>query len=160
MTCCCSCCCSCCCCCVAPCWMALLRHGRGLRVGRRLEGMLLLLRGDWLEVRLRCGLALEKVHWRGRSLLGLGRERWRRRLQLMHVGVLLLQLRQRRLVEGMVLQLRGRRSVLAEAAGLSGTVDLTQRVQRLALGVFQQVGLALRDAQQRDTTRSTLKRCT
>lgn len=59
-----------------------------------------------------------------------------------------------------MLQLRGRRSVLAEAAGLSGTVDLTQRVQRLALGVFQQVGLALRDAQQRDTTRSTLKRCT
>lgn len=47
----------------------------------------------------------------------------------------------------MVLELGGSCSVLTEATGLSGTVDLTQRVQRLALGVFQQVGLALRGRQ-------------
>lgn len=73
-------------------------------------------------------------------------------LLLLHVDVLLLRQQQRRLVERMVLQLWGRRSVLAEATGLGGTVDLTQRVQRFALGMFQQVGLALRDAQWKDTT--------
>lgn len=42
-----------------------------------------------------------------------------------------------------VLLLGGRCLVLAQTAGLSCTVDLTERVQRLALGVLQQVRLAL-----------------
>lgn len=43
----------------------------------------------------------------------------------------------------MVLELWGSCSVLTEATGLGGTVDLTQVVQRLALSVLQQVCLAL-----------------
>lgn len=55
---------------------------------------------------------------------------------------LLLQLQELQLRLG-VLLLGGRRLVLAQTAGLSCTVDLTERVQRLALGVLQQVRLAL-----------------
>lgn len=58
-------------------------------------------------------------------------------LQLLELQLLELQLRLG------VLLLGGRRFVLAQTAGLSCTVDLTERVQRLALGVLQQVRLAL-----------------
>lgn len=57
-------------------------------------------------------------------------------------GLQLLQLLELQLRLG-VLLLGGRRLVLAQTAGLSCTVDLTERVQRLALGVLQQVRLAL-----------------
>lgn len=43
-----------------------------------------------------------------------------------------------------MLELGGSGSVLTETTGLSRTVDLTQRVERLTLGVLQQVCLALR----------------
>lgn len=58
-----------------------------------------------------------------------------RGLRLGHGLLLLLQLG--------VLLLGGSCFVLAQTAGLSCTVDLTERVQRLALGVLQQVRLAL-----------------
>lgn len=47
------------------------------------------------------------------------------------------------LVLRMVLQLWGSCSIFIEAAGLSCIVDLTQSVQCLALGMLQQVCLAL-----------------
>lgn len=126
-----------------------LGHGRRLGIGRRLGNSLkwresrrlrvLLLQGERMEISLRCGLqggrwGLEGVD-RRRVRVGLGLRR------LLYVDL-------RRLVERVVLQLRGSGSVLTEAAGLSRTVDLTQRVQGLALGVLQQVRLALRDGQE------------
>lgn len=49
-----------------------------------------------------------------------------------------------------MLELGGSCSVLTETTGLSGTVDLTQSVQGFALGVLQQVGLALRGRQKEE----------
>lgn len=133
------------------CWLAMegcLGHGRRLGIGRRLGNSLkrresrrlrVLLLGERMEISLRCGLrrgrrGLEGVD-RRRVRVGLGLRR------LLYVDLL-------RLVERVVLQLRGSGSVLTEAAGLSRTVDLTQRVQGLALCVLQQVRLALRDRQE------------
>lgn len=117
-----------------------LSEGRGLRIGRRLLGM---------EVSLRCdlglGLSLGLVHWWCRRLwMGL-------RLRLL----LLLHLDLQRLVVRMMLELWGSGSVFTEATGLSCTVDLTQRVQCLALGMLQQVCLALRDGDRKKTAWST-----
>lgn len=125
-----------------------LGHGRRLGIGRRLGNSLkrresrrlrVLLLGERMEISLRCGVrggrwCLEGVD-RRRVWVGLGLRR-------------LLDVDLRRLVERVVLQLRGSGSVLTEAAGLSRTVDLTQRVQGFALGVLQQVRLALRDGQE------------
>lgn len=79
-------------------------------------------------------------------------------------GLLLLQLQLLELLQLRlgVLLLGGRCFVLAQTAGLSCTVDLPERVQRLALGVLQQVGLALGGTNrshvcQQHTNKSTLK---
>lgn len=64
---------------------------------------------------------------------------WRLRMDL---GLRLLLYLNRGVV-GRVLELGGSRSVLTEATGLSGAVDLTQSVQCFTLSVLQQVGLAL-----------------
>lgn len=124
-----------------------LGQGRGLSVGRgfgnslnRRErnwwlGMLL---GERVVISLRCCLRLGQVR--------CGRLRVRFGLRLL----LHLDLRRR-----MVLELWGGCAVLTEATGLSCTVDLTQRVQRLTLSVLQQVGLALR---QRETERDGERR--
>lgn len=113
-------------------------QGWGLGVGWRLSDSLQQ-RGS----RQRWGLLRQGVEVSlGRLRLGLGL-RWgvvERRRGLDRRRLLDLW----RLVDGVVLELRGGRSVLAEATGLSCTVDLTQGVQGLALGVFQQVGLALK----------------
>lgn len=126
-----------------------LGHGRRLGIGRRLGDSLkrrqrrrlrVLLLGERMEISLRRGLRRGR-----RGLEGVDRRRVRVRVGLGLKRLLYVDLR--RLVERVVLQLRGGGSVLTEAAGLSRTVDLTQRVQGLALGVFQQVRLALRDGQ-------------
>lgn len=91
-----------------------------------------------MGISLRCSLWLSLVQRRGlgqclscRLLLNLE--------QLELLGLLLR----------VVLLLWGSRFILTETAGLSCTVDLTQRVQCLALSVLQQVRLALRVRQKK-----------
>ena len=126
----------------------MLRYGRGLRVSRRLWNSLNQREGWRLGVWLGKGMEVSR---RGNLGLGLGLVRWWR----LWVGLglrLLLYLDLLKWVVLRRLEPGGGCSVFTEAAGLSCTVDLTQVVQGLTLGVFQQVGLALR-FRQRETER-------
>lgn len=92
-----------------------------------------MLLGKGMEISLRCDLGLGLI-------LGVV-QRWG-----LWVGLglrLLLYLDLLRLVVRVVLELGGCCSVLTEATGLSCAVDLSQGVQCLALGVLQEVCLAL-----------------
>lgn len=94
-----------------------------------------MLLGKGMKISLGCGLCLGLVQRWGLQV-GLG-------LRLLNLGLLWLVVR-------VVLELGGSCSVLTETTGLSGAVDLTQCVQSLALGVLQQVGLALRGRQKEE----------
>lgn len=108
-----------------------------------------------LELWLGLGLGFSQVLGQGLGLgLGLGL-----RLEMVRLGWmvglgLVLGLR----LQWRVLELRGGSSVLAQATGLGGTVDLTQSVQSLTLSVLQEVRLTLRERDKKERERQMRKR--